>query len=549
VASLSMAGVPLLTGFLSKEMFLTETLTQADRGWFGWALPALAVVGAALSVAYSLRFIDDVFFDGEPQCGEHPPHEPPRFMRVPVEILVLACLAVGIFPQHTIGPLLAMGAQGTLQGPLPEYKLAVWHGLNLPLLFSVVGVLGGVAIYYALKRGVNLHRIELHSLGKRLFDAIVRRTVELARRVTRTLENGSLQRYLVLLFVAALVLGAAPLVGGGPGFGTQPATPVGIAEVLAVVLIAAGLAGLLRWHRERLLAVILIGAVGLGVSLLFVLLAAPDLALTQLLVEMASVLLLLLSLLWLPQQGPPERPSMRRWLHGAVALAAGAGFGALMYAVMTRPTRSISGFFLEKSVPEGGGTNAVNVIIVDFRGFDTLGEIAVFGIAALILHALLRDRFVQPGTSATPIPHRTPFLLQMAAQALLPLATVVSLYLFLRGHNAPGGGFIAGLVLALAIALQALAQGRAAFGPHDGAGWNAWVGWGLLAAGLSGIGSFLFAHPFLTSSTPHVTIPWVGEIHLASATGFDIGVYLVVTGATVVMLAMLAQLRQRREGG
>ncbi|MFN9738465.1 MAG: MnhB domain-containing protein, partial [Pseudomonadota bacterium] len=120
------------------------------------------------------------------------------------------------------------------------------------------------------------------------------------------------------------------------------------------------------------------------------------------------------------------------------------------------------------------------------------------------------------------------------------------LFLFLRGHNAPGGGFIAGLVLALAVALQALAQGRAAFGPRDGAGWNAWVGWGLLTAGFSGIGSFLFGHPFLTSSTPHVHLPLVGEIHLASATGFDTGVFLVVTGATVVMLAMLAQLRQQR---
>jgi multicomponent K+:H+ antiporter subunit A len=260
------------------------------------------------------------------------------------------------------------------------------------------------------------------------------------------------------------------------------------------------------------------------------------------------VLLLLLSLRWLPQQGPPERPSARRWLHGVVALAAGAGVGAVMYAVMTRPTRSISDFFLERSLTEGGGLNAVNVIIVDFRGFDTLGEIAVFGIAALILHALLRDRLAAPGTMIATASGNTPFLLQVAAQALLPLAITVSLFLFLRGHNAPGGGFIAGLVLALAIALQALAQGRRAFGPRDGAGWNHWIGWGLLAAGFSGIGSFLFGHPFLTSSTPHVQLPLVGEIHLASATGFDTGVFLVVTGASVVMLAMLAQLRQRPGG-
>jgi multicomponent K+:H+ antiporter subunit A len=546
VASLAMAGVPLLNGFLSKEMFLTETLTQGDRGWFGWALPGLAVFGAALSVAYSLRFIDDVFFDRRGGAMEPAPHEPPRFMRVPVEILVVACLAVGIFPQLTVGPLLAMGAQGTLQGPLPEYKLAVWHGLNLPLLFSVVGVLGGALIYFALKRGVNLHRIEPHALGKRVFDAIVRRTVALARRVTRTLENGSLQRYLLLLIVAALVLGAAPLLESGPGFATAPSTPVDAAGALALLLLAAGVAVVLRWHRERLLAVIAVGVIGLAVSLLFVLLAAPDLALTQLLVEVASVLLILLSLRFLPQRSPPERSRVRPVLHALVAAACGAGATTLVYAILTRPTRSISDFFLQKTVPEGGGANAVNVIIVDFRGFDTLGEIAVFGIAGLILHALLRGRAGEPGLPAAPPVRRPAFLLQVAAQALLPLAIAVALFLFLRGHNAPGGGFIAGLVLALGLALQALAGGRDALGAPDGRGWQAWIGIGLVFAVLSGIGSFLFAHPFLTSATPHVYLPVVGKIHLASATGFDTGVFLVVTGATLLMLAMLSRLQAPR---
>jgi len=541
VASLAMAGVPLLNGFLSKEMFLAETLATESHALMEFLVPAGALVAGIFAVAYSLRFVHDVFFNGESVGLDRVPHEPPRFMRVPVEVLVVLCLVVGMFPQHTIGPLLALGVQGVLQGPAPEFKLAIWHGFNLPLALSAIGLVGGVALYFGLQRGINLHRIERASTGKRVFDALVRRLVDLARRVTRALENGSLQRYLLLLVLAAVVLGGAPLLEAGPGFGDPPGTPAGIAGWLALALLVAGVLAVLRWYRERLLAVVAVGVVGLAVSLLFVLLSAPDLALTQLLVEVASVLLILLALRFLPQQSPPERRRGRAWLHGVVAGAFGAGVATAVYAVLTRPTRSISDYFLRTTVPEGGGANAVNVIIVDYRGFDTLGEIAVFGIAGLLLHALLRGRAGVPGTLVPPQPARPAFLLQVSAQVLLPLAIAVSLYLFLRGHNAPGGGFIAGLVLALGVALQALAAGREALGAPDGRTWQAWIAWGLVVATLGGIGSFVFGHPFLTSSTPYVDLPLIGAVPFASATVFDTGVYLVVAGATLLMLAMLAR--------
>jgi multicomponent K+:H+ antiporter subunit A len=550
VASLSMAGVPLLNGFLSKEMFLAETLAVDGHAVLRWVVPAISVLAGMLAVAYSLRFVHDVFFNGEPVDLPRVPHEPPRFLRVPVEILVALCLAVGVLPQYTIAPLLALGVQGVLQGEVPAYKVAIWHGLNLPLVLSAVGLAGGIALYFGLQRGVNLHRIERHSIGPRAFEAALRGLLALSRRVTRALENGSLQRYLLLLVLAALVLGAAPLLEGGPGAGSAASTPVGVFDVLALVLVVAGVAGTLRWYRERVVAVVLVGVVGLGVSLLFVQFSAPDLALTQLLVEMASVLLILLALRFLPQRSPPERGRTRALLHAAVAGACGLGVGLLVHAVLTRPTRSISDFFLRETLPAGGGANAVNVIIVDFRGFDTLGEIAVFGIAGLILHALLRGRLAEPGVDAKSPPEgRRRFLLQVAAQLLLPLSIAVALHLFLRGHNAPGGGFIAGLVLALGIALQALANGRTALGPADARTWRAWIGWGLVVAVLSGVGSFVFGHPFLTSSTPHVHLPLVGELHLASATAFDTGVFLVVTGTTVLMLSMLARLGVARRNG
>ncbi len=546
VASLSMAGVPLLNGFLSKEMFLAETLAIAHPP-MDWLVPAFALLGAMFAVAYSARFVHDVFFNGEPECPAGIPHEPPRFMRVPVEVLVIVCLAVGIAPQYTVAPLLEIGARGVLQGPLPEYTLALWHGLNLPLVFSVIALVAGVALYYVLQRGKALHRRDDRPLAKLGFDATLERVIALSRRITAAMENGSLQRYLLLFILSVLVLGSAPFLAAP----SAPAPASSLAPhplaILVWVLAIAGVIAVLRWHRQRVVAVILIGAVGLAVSLSFVLLSAPDLALTQLLVEMISVILLLMALRWLPQVGAPEPATAIRWVHAAVAVACGVGTTALVYAVLSRPTQSVSEYYLRSAVPEAGGANAVNVIIVDFRAFDTLGEIAVYAIAALIIHAMLKgaSSAVLPA-HATPGPHRTSLLLQISTQVLLPLAIAMSLYLFLRGHNAPGGGFIAALVLAVALILQYMAAGVRWSEKRIASDWHAWIGWGLLAALATGLGSFAFGYPFLTSSTPYVAIPAIGAVPLASAMGFDAGVYMVVLGASMLMVSMLARLKSER---
>ncbi|MDX1298932.1 MAG: proton-conducting transporter membrane subunit, partial [Pseudomonas sp.] len=137
VAASAMVGVPLLNGFLSKDMFFSETLNQHLLGSFNWVIPAAATLAGVFSVAYSLRFIHDVFFNGEPiNLPHYPPHEPPRYMKVPVEILVFLCLLVGIVPAYTVAPLLAAAASATLAGDVPTYSLSIWHGFNLPLLMS-----------------------------------------------------------------------------------------------------------------------------------------------------------------------------------------------------------------------------------------------------------------------------------------------------------------------------------------------------------------------------------------------------------------------------
>ena len=157
VAAAAMAGVPLLNGFLSKEMFFAEALDLRGFGLLGALAPGVVLAGGAFGVAYSARFIHDVFFNGEPHDLPRTPHEPPRFMKVPVEILAVVCLAVGVLPALTVAPLVDAAARSVLGGALPEHSLAIWHGFTAPLALSVLASAGGAAMYWALQRKYNLH--------------------------------------------------------------------------------------------------------------------------------------------------------------------------------------------------------------------------------------------------------------------------------------------------------------------------------------------------------------------------------------------------------
>jgi len=293
-------------------------------------------------------------------------------------------------------------------------------------------------------------------------------------------------------------------------------------------------------YRQRLLALLLLGAVGLVVSLTFVYFSAPDLALTQLLVEMVTIILMMLALYWLPAGSPREPGRLRRVRDLLLSIAAGAGVAALSYAILTSSSDSISPYFLRTAVPEGGGANVVNVILVDYRGYDTLGEITVLGIAGVVIYALLAG-FVPARRPRPPSAEPRSRFLPLIARLLLPLAVLVSIYLFLRGHNQPGGGFIAGLVLALALILQYVANGRQWVEQRLRTDFLTWIGAGLLIAGGAGIGSWLLGAPFLTSTYAYWTLPVLGAVPLASAVIFDLGVYLTVVGATMVALVSIGR--------
>lgn len=552
VAAASMAGVPLANGFLSKEMFFAEAVAGQGDFSLGWLVPVAATLGGVCSVAYSLRFIHDVFFNGPPRDLPQPhPHEPPLFMKAPVALLVALCLVVGIWPALTFGPLVQLASAAVLGAAPPPYELALWHGFNAPLLMSALAMAGGVAMYGALQRRFNLH---LHHprgwTGRLLFTQAVELLLRGAGRVTAALETGSLQRHAAWMVAAAVAVAAWPLVQGpGAGLSTGsramlPATP--LALVLWGLLLLAG-AALVLGHRQRFQAVVWVGVIGLVTSLAFVAFSAPDLALTQISVEVVSTVLMLMGLALLPATTPRESSPRRRTRDALLAAGGGAGMAWLAWLVLTRDHDSISWYFLERSLPAGGGTNVVNVILVDFRGYDTFGEITVLGIAAIGVAALMEGLRVRlPATDPDGRAWSfagSPPMLQAAARLVLPLALVLAGYIFLRGHNEPGGGFIAGLVTAVALVLQYMAQGqqRAESLMHAAGGqrYTRWVATGLGIALLTGVGAFVLGRPFLTSAHGHPSLPLLGELPLATAALFDLGVYITVVGATLLTLSVL----------
>ena len=452
-----------------------------------------------------------------------------------------------MLPALTIGPLLAAAVEATLQGAAPSYSLAVWHGFKVPLLMSALALLGGIVVYLIRRPLSAWEEKHLERFDARdVYGAALQCLLRLSTAVTRRFDKGSLQHMLAWTLGAAGLMAVAGFLSvGTPVIGDLPLTEFGPIALLAFggLMLASVLTLVL--HRRRMLALIMLGVVGLLVSLGFALFSAPDLALTQLSVEIVTVVLLMLALFFLPQH-TLAITSRRRHLRD-VLWAVGLGLGAtlLTLAVLTRDLLPISNYFLENSVSGGGGTNVVNVILVDFRGFDTLGEIVVLALAGLGVFALLRD--VRLHASREDLEGRPwskdahPIILQNLSRLLFPLMLLFAAFVFLRGHNLPGGGFVAGLIAALAIVLQYLGSGIAWTSARIRTDMHHVIAAGLFFAIGTGLVSILLGYPFLTSAFTYVNWPLVGKFEIASAMMFDLGVFLVVVGATVMILVELGR--------
>jgi multicomponent K+:H+ antiporter subunit A len=555
LAALSMAGIPFLNGFLSKEMMLEEAY---DTVLFGphWLVPALAVFGSLFSAAYCFRLIGHTFLG--PKRDDYPatPHDPGIGLWGPPALLVVLVVMIGCAP-FLAEPFVKLVTASVLgeAAAVPTAYFKIWHGLVPALYMSIAAVVGGLIVLALFNRLLKIWDAAPRPEAKTIFEAIIAAAVGAARGLIHGLHNGAFSRYAAIAAVTITAAGFYAWNSGTVGMATRAPQPVGAVHVAGWAMLVAATIGMVFLHRNRLLSLILIGIVGLMVSVGFVFFSAPDLAMTQITVEVVTIILLLLALNFLPNQTPVQSTTLRRFRDGAVALAAGLATFAMAYYFLLRDaiTTPISEFHLANSYKGGGGTNVVNVILVDFRGFDTFGEIIVLGIAALLIYALtealldgpVRARLLNRKPDQPRAGDMHPMMMVVLTRVTMPVVLLVGFYIFLRGHNEPGGGFIAGLVVSIAVVMQYMASGFSWTSARLRYPYHGVIGAGVLIAGFTGIGSWFVDKPFLTSDFTYVRIPPFEKFELATAALFDLGVFLAVVGAVMLSLESFSRLARR----
>ncbi|WP_417524471.1 monovalent cation/H+ antiporter subunit A [Marinovum sp.] len=557
LAALSMAGIPLLNGFLSKEMMLDEAYQTALFG-VPWLVPVLATLGALFSAAYCFRLIGHVFLG--PVRDDYParPHDPNPGMWLPPALLVVPVVVIGVAP-YLAEPFVKLVTASVLGGAteLPDVHFKIWHGLVPALYMSVIAAVGGLIMLAVFNPSLRLWDAAPRPEAKVIFEAMVAAAVRLARKLILPVHDGAFTRYAAIGTVVILAAGFHAWSTGTVGPQTRALQPAGPVTIAGWLMLVAAVGALVLMHRNRQLSLILIGIVGLMVSIGFVFFSAPDLAMTQFTVEVVTIILLLLALNFLPNRTPVESTVLRRVRDAGVAIAGGLATFALAYHYLLRDAvgTPISEFHLANAYKGGGGTNMVNVILVDFRGFDTYGEIIVLGIAALLIYALtetllrgpVRARLLnrQPDQPRAGDVH--PMMMVVLTRVMMPVILLVGFYIFWRGHNEPGGGFIAGLIVSIGVVMQYMASGFAWTSARLKYPYHGVIGSGVLIAGLTGIGSWFVAKPFLTSDFTYVRIPPFEKFELATAALFDLGVFLAVVGAVMLSLESFSRLARRAQ--
>ncbi|MEP1765789.1 MAG: monovalent cation/H+ antiporter subunit A [Sulfitobacter sp.] len=555
LAALSMAGIPLLNGFLSKEMMLEEAY-HTVMGDNHWIVPLMAVIGSLFSAAYCFRLIGHTFLGAKRDDYPAAPHDPPAGLWLPPALLVVLVVGIGVAP-FLVEPAVKAITYAVLGGAaeLPKAHIKIWHGLVPALYMSIVAVGGGLLVLALFKPLLKLWDAAPRPEAKAIFEGIIASAVAAAKAVTLPLHNGAFSRYGAVMGVTVIVAGYFAWASGTVGAPTRVQQPVGPIEIAGWIMLVAATLSMMFLHRNRLLSLVLIGIVGLMVSVGFVFFSAPDLAMTQITVEVVTTILMLLALNFLPNETPIESTSLRRLRDVSLAVAGGVATMALSYHYLLRDavTAPISEFHLANSYKGGGGSNVVNVILVDFRGFDTFGEIIVLGIAAVLIYALtesllagpVRARLLNRRPDKRLAGDMHPTMMVVLTRVLMPVVIMVAFYVFWRGHNEPGGGFIAGLIASIGLVMQYMASGynwatdRQRY-PHQSV-----IGAGVLIAGLTGMGAWFVGKPFLTSDFTYVRIPPFEKFELATAALFDLGVFLAVVGAVMLSLDGFSRLARR----
>lgn len=550
IASLSMAGLPPFNGFISKEMMLEQTL---HTEWYSnpWIVAVLATVGAMFSAAYSFRYIAHVFLGPKRESYPHSPHDPGPGLWLSPAFLVTLVVVIGLFPATLAEGIVDVAAGAVTGGASGHVHLKLWHGINAPLMMSIVATLIGLLLIWAYARARGVWDAARRPEAKTMFDAVVHALTGLSRAVTDTLHDGTVTRYAAIFLLFTLGLGWLAWSGGATAAPDRELLMGNPLTIVGWFCLVVSTACVVAFHRNRLMALVILGVVGLMISMMFNYLSAPDLALTQLSVEVVTIILLLLALNLMPRETPAEGAGLRQARNVGLAAVGGLGVGGLMYAILSRNPvmESISQYHLDNSYSGGGGTNVVNVILVDFRGYDTFGEIIVLGIAAIVIFAIteaildgpVRARLLNRKPPEPRAGDTHPLMMVVATRVMMPIALMVAAYIFFRGHNLPGGGFIAGLVAAIAVIMQYMASGFSWAAARQRFPYHGIIGSGVLIAAVTGLGAWFNDLPFLTSAFGYVTIPPLEKFELATAALFDLGVFLAVVGAVMLALESLSR--------
>ncbi|MBP6691071.1 MAG: DUF4040 domain-containing protein [Xanthomonadales bacterium] len=541
LAAFSNAGLPPFFGFIAKEFKYAGLIELGVAGWVTTAV--MILTNALLLTAAGLVFVRA--FLGREGRYPQPPHEVSLPMWLGPMLLAIGGFVFGAFNNLAEVWLIDAAVQAVSRATVPV-NLYLWGGVTPALLASLLTVALGVFFYLQrtrLRRRLSLWRVLWRVSGDRIWDRLLKRVFVFAGGVAERFQHGSLRQHisaLVLAIAGCALIGLFASSGDGLAW-PQATSPINLAALLGCVLAVAGAAAA-AVSPGRVALVATLGASGLGMAMFFLAARAPDVAITQLMVETLTVIFLALVLRRLPPTRlvGSRKPAAKRF-HAVVAIVIGAVVAAMMLTTVSQPLPGdIARWYLDNSLPGGHGANVVNVILVDFRALDTLGEILVVGLAGLAAAGLLAGGGgQQPGTPTRgATAGSADFGSVLLRQGILPLSALLALaalMLLWRGHNLPGGGFIGGLVAASAAVLVALAFGTTRARALLRVPPLAMLAGGLGVAACAGLVGLFHGGPFLAGH-------WIFPAGLALGTPllFDLGVFLTVLGAVLhVLLGVL----------
>ena len=591
IAVACMIGFPPTVGFVGKEGALTALLTEGQHGsTWGWiALVGLAL-GSLLTAAYGARFLWGAFFtkrepDGTPMPKTPWPDPPIGFLASPVILAALSLVAgvaapwldAAFSPYADLAPL---ASEGTAS---PEYAahLALWHGLEPALFLSLAAIiLGPVLCWITVRTGWDRRPRLLPFTANDAYVAVQRGIDRLSVLSTTLFQRGSLPIYVGTIFVVFVAAEGTALLASPAWRNNLDAWQAPVQVVVAPLMIIAGVIAVRA--TKRYTGVVLVSVTGLGMVVLFAMSGAPDLALTQILIETVTLVAFTLVLRRIPARLGERNASVWRLARAVIGAAVGVTM-ALVVVVATgaRVERPISDTFPTLAYEIGHGKNVVNVALVDLRGWDTMGELSVLvlaatGVASLVFvthradllskmravpkaesrRARLRPLIETTEGAAIPgedssgprawlvggqrmRPETRSIMLEVIVRILFHTIILVSVYLLFAGHNLPGGGFAGGLVAGMALVMRYIAGGRYELGAAAPTDAGMLLGSGMALAVGTAIVPVFFGMAPLTSSFWETELPVIGHVEFVTSTLFDVGVYLVVVGLVLDVLRSL----------